>query len=62
MKNTRIIDNNICFSVNIIHNLYDLFYIRQQLHRLCYKHKTVIAIETMFCDMFKLINCNKFDL
>ena len=45
----RVINDEICYPIQAKENLYHLFFIRYQLHRRIYSHKTVKSIEILFC-------------
>lgn len=47
----RVIEDEICYPIHAKENLYHLFFIRYQLHRVIYHHKTVKAIELMFIEL-----------
>ena len=57
----KIINNNIVYPEQAINNIRNLFSTRHRLHRYVYGHKSVIAIDLMFVEIFKLID-NIFDL
>jgi len=47
----RVINDEICYPIQAKENLYHLFFIRYQLHRRVYHHKTVKAIEILVSDL-----------
>jgi HD superfamily phosphohydrolase len=47
----RVINDEICYPIQAKENLYHLFFIRYQLHRRIYSHKTVKSIEILFCKL-----------
>jgi len=47
----RVINDEICYPIQAKENLYHLFFIRYQLHRRIYHHKTVKAIELLISDL-----------
>jgi HD superfamily phosphohydrolase len=47
----RVIDDEICYPIQAKESLYHLFFIRYQLHRRIYHHKTVKAIEILISDL-----------
>jgi HD superfamily phosphohydrolase len=56
----RVINDEICYPIQAKENLYHLFFIRYQLHRRVYHHKTVKAIELMLVDLlFELEKSHK---
>lgn len=56
----RIINDEICYPIQAKENIYHLFFIRYQLHRRIYHHKTVKAIEILMGNLlFQLEKTNK---
>lgn len=56
----RVINDEICYPIQAKENLYHLFFIRYQLHRRIYSHKTVKSIEILFCKLlFELEKSDK---
>ena len=56
----RVINDEICYPIQAKENLYHLFFIRYQLHRRVYHHKTVKAIELMLVELlFELEKTHK---
>ena len=47
----QVINDEICYPIQAKENLYHLFFIRYQLHRRVYHHKTVKAIELMLVEL-----------
>ena len=47
----QVINDEICYPIQAKENLYHLFFIRYQLHRRVYHHKTVKAIEIMLVEL-----------
>ena len=47
----RVINDELCYPIQAKENLYHLFFIRYQLHRRVYHHKTVKSIESMLVDL-----------
>ena len=47
----RVINDEICYPIQSRENLYHLFFVRYQLHRRIYHHKTVKAIEILILDI-----------
>ena len=47
----RVINDEICYPIQAKESLYHLFFIRYQLHRRIYHHKTVKAIEILISDL-----------
>ena len=45
INDTKIINDNICYSVQSSEDIYQMFFIRYRLHRQIYNHKAVKAIE-----------------
>lgn len=56
IENTKVIDNNICFSDKLLYDIYDLLNLRFRLHKQIYNHHTVNQIEHMILDIFKLVD------
>jgi len=56
----RVINDEICYPIQAKESLYHLFFIRYQLHRRIYHHKTVKAIEIIMSDiLFELEKTDK---
>ena len=56
----RVINDEICYPIQAKESLYHLFFIRYQLHRRIYHHKTVKAIEIIMSDiLFELERTEK---
>lgn len=55
----RVIDNEICYPIQAKESLYHLFFIRYQLHRRIYSHKTVKAVEILISQL--LFELEKID-
>ena len=47
INDIKIIDNNICYSIQSSEDIYQMFFIRYRLHRQIYNHKVVKAIEIL---------------
>lgn len=56
IENTKVIDNNICFSDKLLYDIYDLLNLRFRLHKQIYNHHTVNQIEHMILDIFNLVD------
>ena len=56
IENTRVIDNNICYSDKLLYDIYDLFNLRFRLHKQIYNHHTINQIEHMILDVFNLVD------
>jgi HD superfamily phosphohydrolase len=55
-KQSRIIDNELCFRDKEAYNLYDIFHCRYRNHKMIYNHPIVKAIEYMLIDVLHLSN------
>jgi HD superfamily phosphohydrolase len=59
LKQIRIIDNQICFPIKQMSNVYELFELRYKLHQQIYQHPVISSIEMMVLDIFKSSELNK---
>jgi HD superfamily phosphohydrolase len=59
LKQIRIIDNEICFPIKQMSNVYELFELRYKLHQQIYQHPVISSIEMMILDIFKNSELNK---
>jgi HD superfamily phosphohydrolase len=55
LKQIKIIDNEICFPIKQLANVYELFELRYKLHQQIYQHPIIGCVEMMILDMF---NCS----
>ena len=53
MNNSKIINNNICYSKNIDSDIINLFQSRHYLHRKVYLHKVTVAADFMMSELLK---------
>jgi HD superfamily phosphohydrolase len=53
IEDAKVIDNNICYSLQCSEDIYHMFFIRYRLHRQIYNHKTVKAIEILIIELLK---------
>jgi HD superfamily phosphohydrolase len=51
IEDAKVIDNNICYSLQCSEDIYHMFFIRYRLHRQIYNHKTVKAIEILIIEL-----------
>jgi len=49
----KIIDNEICFPLKQVANVYELFELRYKLHQQVYQHPVISCVEMMILDIFK---------
>ena len=56
LDNSRVINDNIVYSIRVESDIYDLFRIRNELHRRIYTHPVVRSIEFMIVDCLQLID------
>ncbi len=54
LDSARVIDNQICYNIKDVENVYDIFHTRFNLHKKIYNHKTGTAIEFMIIDALLL--------
>ena len=61
LKQIKVIDNQICFPIKQLSNVYELFELRYKLHQQIYQHPVISCVEMMILDIFKNseINNNK---
>ena len=51
-----IVNNNICYPEQVIFEIYNMFNLRYNLHKMVYNHKTVISAQMQIIEIMKLIN------
>lgn len=56
LHNARVINNKIVYSIRVESDIYDLFRIRNELHRRIYTHPVVRSIEFMIVDCLQLVD------
>lgn len=56
LQNMSIINNNICYSEKIYHDIMFIFITRYRLYKQIYCHHVVVAIEYMLSDIIKILN------
>ncbi len=56
IKESRIINNTICFPEKLAMKVYELFLARYKLYKNIYHHKVQQGIELMLCDIFEIAN------
>ncbi|KAF9018606.1 HD-domain/PDEase-like protein [Hymenopellis radicata] len=54
LDSARVIDDQICYNIKDVENVYDIFHTRFNLHKKIYNHKTGTAIEYMIIDALLL--------
>ncbi|KAJ7062807.1 HD-domain/PDEase-like protein [Mycena amicta] len=54
IQSARVIDNEICFDIKDVNQLFELCHTRFKLHKQVYNHKTAKSIEYMIIDALKL--------
>jgi len=54
IKNSRVIDDSICFHAKTYGNILQMFQTRYYFHREVYQHHTVLVLESMMLDILKL--------
>ncbi|CAK5264989.1 unnamed protein product, partial [Mycena citricolor] len=54
INSARVINDEICYDIKDINQLYEIFYTRFKLHKTIYNHKTASSIECMIVDALKL--------
>jgi HD superfamily phosphohydrolase len=59
LKQIKIIDNQICFPIKQMSNVYELFELRYKLHQQIYQHPVISSIEMMTLDIFKSSELNR---
>jgi HD superfamily phosphohydrolase len=59
LKQIKIIDNEICFPIKQIGNVYELFELRYKLHQRIYQHPVISCAEMMILDIFKNSDLDK---
>lgn len=52
LKQIKIIDNEICFPIKQLSNVYELFELRYKLHQQIYQHPIISCVEMMILDIF----------
>ena len=58
LEQIKIIDNQICFPIKQLLNVYELFELRYKLHQQIYQHPVISCAEMMILDLFKLSSLN----
>ena len=58
LKQIKVIDNQICFPIKQLSNVYELFELRYKLHQQVYQHPVISCAEMMILDIFKLSHLN----
>jgi HD superfamily phosphohydrolase len=58
LKQIRIINNEICFPIKQMSNVYELFELRYKLHQQIYQHPVISSIEMMILDILKSSELN----
>jgi len=53
LKQIKIIDDEICFPIKQLTNVYELFELRYKLHQQVYQHPVISCAEMMILDLFK---------
>jgi len=51
-----IVNNNICYPDQVIFEIYNMFNLRYNLHKLVYNHKTVISSQLIIIEIMKLVD------
>jgi HD superfamily phosphohydrolase len=61
LNDIKVIDDEICFPLKQLSNVYELFELRYKLHQQIYQHPVISCVEMMILDIFKNseINNNK---
>ncbi|KAL7754222.1 hypothetical protein RI367_000203 [Sorochytrium milnesiophthora] len=54
MKNSQVIDNEICYQVKEVFNIYEMFHTRYSLFKRMYTHRICTAVELMITDVLVL--------
>lgn len=55
IDDVRVIDNNICYPIQLAYHISDLFILRYRLHKQICSHKTVVGTQMMIYDLLKKI-------
>lgn len=53
LKQIKVIDDEICFPIKQVANVYELFELRYKLHQQIYQHPVISSAEMMILDIFK---------
>ena len=53
LKQIKVIDDEICFPIKQLANVYELFELRYKLHQQIYQHPVISCFEMMILDIFK---------
>jgi HD superfamily phosphohydrolase len=59
LKQIKVIDDQICFPIKQLSNVYELFELRYKLHQQVYQHPVISCVEMMILDIFKLSPLNR---
>jgi HD superfamily phosphohydrolase len=51
-----IVDNNICYPEQVIFEIYNMFNLRYNLHKMVYNHKAVVSSQMLVIEIMKLID------
>jgi HD superfamily phosphohydrolase len=59
LKQIKVIDDEICFPLKQLSNVYELFELRYKLHQQVYQHPVISCAEMMILDMFRNSELNE---